>query len=206
MDAPYHDHKEAFQDYWRWLEDARVKVLEVESGGSKTDSGYFVPASAIKEYFTEQRVARILQAIFGGTEQPNARDISKYCPTGLCILICIGHERHITSFASHSDLWDKRLPFPGQAPAYFPHSQADPDFFKKFYDAQWPFCPEKLKTYGSGKFRLQPEHVLPLREKRWLASGVTADLHHVVVHPEYDCLRDRVRLRPKLFHDGQRRH
>ncbi|KAK6391531.1 hypothetical protein LTR65_004366 [Meristemomyces frigidus] len=73
----------------------------------------------------------------------------------------------------------------------FPVAHEDPNLFSKFFSEQWRFCSNKLERLDSGSFYVKRERVLPLLEKRWLASGVTASLHHIVVHPDYDNLRDR---------------
>jgi len=190
------NHDRPLQEFSQWLtHEAPVLCSETTRSGeasSTSDTPVFVPQSRIDEYFQPNRVSRLLHALFPDRDRPNAQDIAQRCPRGLCILLSIGSAKYINTFASSPELWDDQLPFWRPGPIEFPVALEDPEFFERFFQAQWRFCPNKLERLESGAFKVKRERVLPLLKKRWLARGATASLHHIVVHPDYDRLRDYV--------------
>ncbi|KAK5121454.1 hypothetical protein LTR85_005287 [Meristemomyces frigidus] len=190
MAAPQPDYDLAIQHFRQWLNTATIQCRETLRDNTTIPGFSFVPHSAITAYFQPERISGLLRLFFANGGGPSPRDIAQRCPRGFCILLFIGRGQYIGSFAVHEELWDEHLPFFRPGPDEFPVAHEDPELFNRFFDEQWRFCPNTLERIEAGSFKVKREKVLPLLSKTWVASGVTASLHHIVVHRDYDRLKE----------------
>ena len=148
----------------------------------------FVPQKSLRNYLTVPRIKVLLRSY----DLPSraAENIRNYYLRVLAILLEIGKAKHVLHFLPHDGLADDFLPFDELHKNKWPSNSRK--FFDKFYDAQWKFCAQQLKTGRLDNKRIDPNRILPFTTKACLKSGPDSEVLKVDVHPEYNDLVPKV--------------
>ncbi|KAL9599629.1 MAG: hypothetical protein Q9219_003713 [cf. Caloplaca sp. 3 TL-2023] len=146
------------------------------------------PSKVLEEYASSGKIEAILDLLFKDDPQskPSAELVRRFYLRPFVILICAGHPLEISCFLKYQDLRDDHLPF-HTCPASFPALSESDQRWIHFYEQQWIFCAVELH-YGMG-LKLGPRDVLPITRREPKASGASASISTIDVHPDYDKLQ-----------------
>ncbi|KAL9604134.1 MAG: hypothetical protein Q9219_000722 [cf. Caloplaca sp. 3 TL-2023] len=211
------DQNVEFQALRRWIDSAQQPGL---GGPSHSTPCGFIPISALNGYLrTNDRVENLLTWLFGRdwTKVIDAETVRNHHLRSFSILLLIGHGKMIEYFVKYRSLQDHQLPYQTR-PKDFPHSSWDQNFFDRFYDNQWQFCPMSLEY--NMDLHLEKEEILPILHKEELGRGGDAIAYKIVVDSEHNKLVPKQssvpERRPHLFDtfvlktyrgtDAKRRH
>jgi hypothetical protein len=180
------DHKGRLQKFYRWLEENTVDGI---SSNATDSSRQFITSQSLKTYFEAPReLQRILDQLFSeDDETPVEPDavLNGYTRV-FAILIDIGKGHFIEEFVKHDSLSDQKLPFE-VAPPRFPREADDSEFFTKFHEHQWKFCPYVF-VRNKIDAELNKRYILPIVSIEQIAEGGSSTVYKITLHPEYDTL------------------
>ena len=183
---PQPDHKGRLQKFHRWLEENAVNGI---SSNATDSSRQFITSQSLKTYLEGPReLQRILDQLFSeDDETPVEPDavLNGYTRV-FAILIDIGKGRFIEEFVKHDSLSDQKLPFE-VAPPRFPRDADDSEFFTKFHEHQWKFCPY-IFVRNKIDAELNKRYILPIVSMERIAEGGSSTVYKITLHPEYDTL------------------
>jgi hypothetical protein len=180
------DHKGRLQKFHRWLKENAVNG----TSNTATDSPrQFITFQSLKTYLEGPReLQRILDQLFSDDDEPPVEPdtvLNGYTRV-FAILIDIGKGHFIEEFVKHDSLSDQKLPFE-VAPPQFPHDANNSEFFTKFHEHQWKFCPY-IFVRNKINAELNKRYILPIVSKEWIAEGGSSTVYKIELHPEYDTL------------------
>jgi len=178
MAAAMHDASSDFRDFVK-CSLVSVSVLVGDGLSPAHDLG-FMPRRVLRRYLTPDRLQSLL---------PHPQDwktVSHGYLAVFSILISIQEDAYIPYFLQFNNLDDEHLPFQ-HVEDWPPNCKK---FFKQFYDAQWPFCPQPLKRERLNDTRFLPEAILPITNCQALKEDVISSTYVVEIHPEYNLLLD----------------
>lgn len=149
----------------------------------------FVPHSSLRDFIGQQDrgfLRRLLKAILGKeTDSQEIDEIRENYLRVLATLISIGHAVILPWFTKYK-YTDKRLPF-DSPPQDFPELP-DVNIFTAFDACQWQFWPQRFHKGFYG--HLKNERILPVLYKKKLKQSAPATIYKVVLHHDYDHLRE----------------
>lgn len=194
MANPQPNHLPALQKFFRLVKSCNVNCEAIGKDKNRSTTS-FISTKDIKERLAAndyEFVADLLDEIFGRdwSSNINVEELATKCPLVFAILLCLGQGRYITNFIRHADLQDRRLPFVHR-PEEFPHFD-NVDFFESFREVQWKWCAPEMTMFNDQEFR--DEDILPFKSKTWIHGGMSAAVHKVEIHPDYDGLSRMVEI------------
>jgi hypothetical protein len=159
--------KHALDEYLSWESQKLVEVVANISTDEKTS---FIPVGNVKSYLTAnggQRLSNILAEIFKSDFPPIDPELILRDHIAIfCILLRIGHGKHIEHFARFEELSDRRLPFdPNNPPTEFPLGDHDPAFLIQFCEQQWRYCVPIFDSHMLHK-HFGRQRILPIIHKK----------------------------------------
>lgn len=188
---PQADHERPIQDVLTWSNSELIVPQSGNSPADKYDDRHgFVPRSKLdSEFLKPGRIEELLDVLFGTSRhcRPRAETIRKFYLRPFVILICAGYGTMIGRFVEHQSLADNYLPF-RERPPDFPASSASNLVWQRFNEHQWKFCAVKLHLNMS--LTLGKYDILPIVRKTSKASGASAAISEIEIHPDYDQLHD----------------
>lgn len=186
--APYRqpDHAaSAIQEFLEWLS---KNYINGTNGPSVTPNRLFMPLPDLQCYpKAENRINRLLGALLVESLHQSPIDtLGNYYIRVFTILTLIGKGRYIEHFVQHRNLGDSQLPFL-EKPTHFPIEPNFPNFWDLFHEQQFTLCPH---SFGANEnlLKLEDPCVLPIISKELLASGGSAFIYKIKLHPYYDKL------------------
>ncbi|KAL9082442.1 MAG: hypothetical protein Q9165_008894 [Trypethelium subeluteriae] len=180
------DSSPCIQEFHNWLRSNQAigRCGRVDAGDS---DAFFVPAQALEQFFTPDRLKKILKALFEA--KPPASHVSpdtirnNYLKA-LAILLKIGDGRYIEWFVHYPNLRDQNLPF-FDRPQNFPITTGSgPDLFRRFTESQWSFCAPIIK-YDIDT-RWEPDRILPILCKEKKGEGASGATYRIELHPTHN--------------------
>lgn len=186
-----HDSGPALQEFHKWLSN-EAKCSGTLSPISAEKHHDFVPYTRMKEYLSNAgRTHRILEELFPEKWDEMCMKWSEEIRSGYCrvfsILLHIGEGRFIEEFVKHRKLRDECLPFTN-SDGFPGTSTARSEFFNRFNEAQWIFCPAEFSNMHNGTKVLDEKEVLPVISKRKLGRGGCASVYQIKLHSAYNGL------------------
>lgn len=180
------------QDFEKTLAGLKLWLQHVTEGrGGDSNAGenasphVFIARSRILHFLSDSNQTHSVIKSFQDPKDPVT--VTDQCPLTFCILVELERQELIDRFVKARTLWDDSLPHKTR-PEDFPVVDDDPNFFERFRETQWKYCPAQLNSSESVK--LDNERPLPILQKRRIGRGVTAFLYHITLHKDYDRLRE----------------
>jgi hypothetical protein len=184
------DYADAIQAFLSFIK--RVYQAEiVDPDPQRPVTPVFIPINEIQEYFEkndQRRLKQVIAALFPSGNGIFHNDVLPNYIKVFCILLHISKGKWMTYFRHHATLSDSALPFdPSSPPSKWPINTKDPDFLRKFCDAQWKFCPPEMSQPFIDR-HFENDRILPITFKEILKTGGSATVSLIKVHPSYNKL------------------
>ncbi|KAF2230731.1 kinase-like protein [Viridothelium virens] len=147
----------------------------------------FVPAQALEQFFTPDRLKKILKALFEAhppKSHVSPNTIRSSYLKALAILLEIGEGRYIECFVHYPALRDQNLPFLNR-PTNFPVTTGSgSDMFSRFAERQWSYCAPIIKYDIDTRWK--SDHILPILCKEKKGEGASAVTYRIKLHATHD--------------------
>lgn len=170
--------------------DKAIQHIESEIQTQNFDGQPFVPAGALRDFLTLDKINRLLQDIPGAdSSKQRCKQIQKKYLAVFVILLSIDEGPHIESFVRNNHLSDDHLPF--RHCCDWPNRSQK--LFEKFDALQWKFCALVLENDAIDGKDLDPRHVLPIVTQELLKHGESTT-SKIRIHAEYNRLRSAVSI------------
>ena len=197
------DHEGPIQDVLAWTKAEIIVPQDRDGNTAKPDYQGFIPRSKLNAKLLKAgRIEELINVLFPTSPQtipmsrPSAETIRRFYLRPFVILLCAGYGKMIGHFLRHQHLRDDHLPFRG-CPSDFPVSSGSNEIWQRFNEHQWKFCAVELH-FDMG-LELGEHDILLITTKTSIASGASAKVSRIEVHPDYDRLREgQVRSAPTL--------
>ena len=197
--SPYIQEVDKFS---RWLDEQERTGITFEATAARKRS--FISDADITGYFNRYldpqsdadswRVESLVRAATQDNPvnlKVQTDSVARVCPKVFAILTRIGRPSFIHAFVSEDELHDHALPFGPDKERLFPRLVGGQNFFKDFEARQWEFCVEPL-MFDLMTISFNRSRILPIKEIVELergGEGVSAVVHKIIVHEEYDKLK-----------------
>lgn len=177
-----HDQDIEVQKFLAFLREEQTIYL----GESKAEASIYTPRSDLLRYFADGRgsLDDLLKAVLKEEEHiiPASETVIQQYLAVFTILLSIGQAQYLNRFIER-DYNDERLPF-FDRPRHFPKAVTG-SFFDAFFDAQFRFCPIRFAK-NPVNLQIEPEQILPLRNKQQIKVVGPAITYKVELHGDYD--------------------
>jgi hypothetical protein len=184
------DYEAVIQAFLSWIK--RMYCPEIIDPDAQSPvMRVFVPINEIEEYFekdNQKKLKQIIDVLFPNGDGIFPNDVLPNYIKVFCTLLHISKGKWMKHFRRHATLSDSALPFdPASPPSKWPIDTEDPEFLRKFCDAQWKFCtPEMGQPFIDRHF--ESDRILPITFKETLKTGGSAAVSLITVHPSYNKL------------------
>ena len=152
------------------------------------DGRKFVPQTALRDYFTRERIKKFLDLYCIPRHIAGAIH-SNYLAV-FVILLLNGNALYINSFLRYDYLSDAYLPF--RSCAAWPESCLD--LYTNFEKVQWAYCAQKLRFDRLEDMRFDPKIIIPITSRKDLEAGSNTKKYRIEIHPDYNLLETEVNL------------
>jgi hypothetical protein len=185
------------QEFFEWVPN---HCINGTNGPSATPNSPFMPFPDLESYLkAENRTSKLLKALFPECEPrviPEA--LERFYIRIFAILILIGKGRFIEHVVQYHNLRDSQLPFL-EKPTHFPTDPNDPKFWDLFYEKQFAFCAH-IFCHNENDTKLEDRCILPIISKVAFATGGSAAIYKIKLHPHYDQLNPTADVSQVIFH------
>jgi len=187
MAQPQRGPQSHVEDFLEWLR--KNQAYSRSDPDTEARRRAFVPICEAKKYLEAddgEKLEDILDELFPNDQQPDSKTLLDKYVAVFCILLKIGHGPAI-SILIRKELHDHKLLFdPTHQPEGFPQDATDTNFYHNFCEEQRVFHAPDFENQMDKEF--DAKRILPIVDKKQIATGGSAFLYEIRIHPAYNKL------------------